>query len=127
MAAMFELPNLPPASLSALERTVQEIEAVTPTPRSVRREKAARQVSEVDGLLEELEQLHLRGYVRVPDPVVARVSAFLDTLPDDCARVFPVRTRITRVIDELFEVQDSLLSIKVAGRSTIIAQDSAER
>ncbi|MGI8609366.1 MAG: hypothetical protein ACR2MY_09100 [Candidatus Dormibacteria bacterium] len=82
-------------------------------------------MSSVDRLLDQLEELHLRGYVRVPDPVVARIEAFIGTVPHKYRRAFPVRTRITRVIDELFELQDVLLSVKVAGRQSLIAEESA--
>jgi hypothetical protein len=126
MSALFELPAYPPAA-SPLQQAMSDIHSVSRPHRSMRREMAARQVVQVDRLLEDLEQLHLRGYVRVPDPLVARIEAFLRTLPEESRRDFPVRTRITRVLDELFEVQDSLLSIKVVGRQRLLAEESAPR
>ncbi|HEV1997637.1 MAG TPA: hypothetical protein VGR61_05860 [Candidatus Dormibacteraeota bacterium] len=126
MAAVFELSEYSISAPSPLQRAVHEIQAVALATRSPRGDSAARQVSDVDGLLDQLEQLHLRGYVRVPDSLVARIETFLGTLPIECRRVFPVRTRISRVIDELFEVQDSLLSIKVAGRQLLIAEETAD-
>ena len=125
MSALFDLPDYTPPAASPLQQAMSDIRAIIPPEPSRRREMAARQVSQVDRLLEELEQLHLRGYVRVPDPLVARIEAFLRTLPDESRRDFPVRTRITRVLDELFEVQDSLLSIKVDGRQRLLAEESA--
>ena len=125
MSAVLHLSELATPGASPLQRAVIEIAAAPPPVRSLRRERAARQVMEVDQLLDQLEELHLRGYVRVPDRVVARVEAFLLTLPPECRREFPVRTRISRVLDELFELQDSLLSIKVAGRVRIMAEEAA--
>jgi hypothetical protein len=82
-----------------------------------------RPVSQVDQVLQELEEIHLRGGIKVPAAMILRIDHLLQTLPADCRTEFPLRTTITRVMDNLYEVQDRLLSRKDRSRTLLQAQD----
>lgn len=69
-------------------------------------------VARLDALIEDLERMHLRGGVKLSAEMIRRVEAFLDEIPSDCRHEFPLRTTITRVMDNLYLVQDCLLSRK---------------
>jgi len=71
-----------------------------------------RPVVELDAILVDLEELLLQGWTKVPAVMIARIEAFLDGLPPDCHSEFPLRTTIVRVMDNLYGVQDRLLSRK---------------
>jgi len=82
-----------------------------------------RPVSQVDQILQELEEIHLRGGIKVPAAVILRIEQLLETLPADCRTEFPLRTTITRVMDNLYDIQDRLLSRKDRSRKLLQAQD----
>jgi hypothetical protein len=82
-----------------------------------------RPVSQVDQILQELEEIHLRGGIKVPAAMIVRIEQLLKTLPADCRAEFPLRTTITRVMDNLYSVQDRLLSRKDRSRRLLQAQD----
>lgn len=114
-----------PHQRAPLERAIEEIrqaEAISAATR--RREMRSKSmVAQLDRLIEELEKMHLRGGQRVPNSMAARLQQFLEALPPQCQRVFPLRTRIAYVLDDLFEVQDLLLNLMVTGRSALAADD----
>jgi len=82
-------------------------------------------LKQMDGFIDELECLHLSGGLRVPSTIAARLARFLRALPAECQSDFAIRTRITYVLEDLFEVQDRLLDLKVPGRTAMSAQDRA--
>ena len=83
-----------------------------------------RPVERVDLVLEELEEIHLRGGIKVPAVTIAKIERLLATLPPECNTEFPLRTTITRVMDHLYAVQDCLLSRKDESRAVLQLQDS---
>ena len=74
--------------------------------------RRAEPVERLDAILEDLEKMHLRGNIKVSVEMMDRIEAFLDTIPPDCRHEFPLRTTITRVMDNLYLVLDQLLSRK---------------
>jgi len=82
-----------------------------------------RPVSQVDQILHELEEIHLRGGVKVPAAMILQIEHLLRTLPPDCRKEFPLRTTITRVMDNLYDIQDRLLSRKDRSRRLLQAED----
>jgi hypothetical protein len=80
-------------------------------------------VRQVDEILQELEEIHLRGGIKVPAVMIMRIERLLETLPPDCRREFPLRTTITRVMDNLYDIQDRLLSLKDGSRKLLQAED----
>ena len=82
-----------------------------------------RPVSQVDQILHELEEIHLRGGVKVPAAMILQIEHLLQTLPADCRKEFPLRTTITRVMDNLYDIQDRLLSRKDRSRRLLQAED----
>jgi hypothetical protein len=91
--------------------------------RVARQSLLRRPVSQVDQILEELEEIHLRGGIKVPAVMILRIEHLLETLPADCRKDFPLRTTITRVMDNLYDIQDRLLSRKDGSRRLLQAQD----
>ncbi|HEV1998757.1 MAG TPA: hypothetical protein VGR61_11590, partial [Candidatus Dormibacteraeota bacterium] len=114
-------------SRSPLERAIQDIHATvcTPTHATLRAAKARALVAQLDGLIGELEEVHLRGGIRVPDRIVARLERFLDSLPEEFRGSFALRTKVIYVLDDLFETQDLLLNLKVPGRHTLATTELA--
>lgn len=110
---------------SPLQRAIHEIRAArrAPTPASERAVQTRALVVQLDGLIGELEEVHLRGGTRVPDRIVARVARFLDSLPVELRGSFPLRTKVVYVLDDLFETQDLLLNVKVPGRVSLSDTD----
>jgi hypothetical protein len=82
-----------------------------------------RPVSQVDQILAELEEIHLQGGIKVPAAMILRIEHLLDSLPPECRRQFPLRTTITRVMDNLYDIQDRLLTMKDHSRELLRAQD----
>jgi hypothetical protein len=74
--------------------------------------RLAAPVARLDALIEELERMHLRGGIKLSAEMIRRVEEFLEVIPQDCRHEFPLRTTITRVMDNLYLVQDCLLSRK---------------
>jgi hypothetical protein len=91
--------------------------------RLAERWRLRRPVAELDAILVELEELHLRGWIKVPAAMITRIEAFLASLAPDCRAEFPLRTTIVRVMDNLYAVQDRLLSRKDRRREAIMLQD----
>jgi hypothetical protein len=108
-----------------LEDTAKAIrDAEDQRRRRVAEQKVLRRpVSQVDQILQELEEIHLRGGIKVPAAVILRIERLLETLPADCRTEFPLRTTITRVMDNLYDIQDRLLSRKDRSRKLLQAQD----
>jgi hypothetical protein len=82
-----------------------------------------RPVQQVDKVLLELEEIHLRGGIKVPAAMIVRLEKLIKTLPADCQAEFPLRTTIVRVMDNLYEIQDRLLSQKDQSRTQLQAED----
>ena len=85
-----------------------------------------RPVQQVDEILQDLEEVHLQGGIKVPVAIIARIEQLLETLPVDCRTEFPLRTTIVRVMDRLYAIQDLLLSRKDQTRIRLQAQDRAQ-
>jgi len=105
-----------------LALAIRDIRAATNTPSRVGLPVNIL-LKQMDGFIDELERLHLRGGLRVPSTTAGRLASFLGSLPADCQSDFAIRTRITYVLEGLFEVQDRLLDLKVPGRTAMSAQD----
>jgi hypothetical protein len=105
--------------ISPLERTLEDIRAAEAERELTRPQGVpwAAYVARLDNLIDELETLHLEGGIRVPNRMVLRLAAFMERLPAECRHNFALRTRIIYVLDDLFEVQDRLLDLKVPGRA----------
>jgi hypothetical protein len=82
-----------------------------------------RPVSQVDQILHELEEIRLRGGIKVPAAMILQIEQLLQTLPADCRTEFPLRTIITRVMDNLYDIQARLLSRRDRSRKLLQAQD----
>jgi hypothetical protein len=82
-----------------------------------------RPVSQVDQILHELEEIRLRGGIKVPAAMILQIEQLLQTLPADCHTEFPLRTIITRVMDNLYDIEDPLLSRRDRSRKLLQAQD----
>ncbi|HEV3231464.1 MAG TPA: hypothetical protein VG245_04345 [Candidatus Dormibacteraeota bacterium] len=87
--------------------------------------RVRRPVDLVDAILREMEEIHLRGGIKVPQAMIPRVERLLAELPPGCQTEFPLRTTITRVMDNLYDVQDCLLSRKDRGRVRLREIDEA--
>lgn len=79
----------------------------------------ARPIAALDAIIEELERMHLRGGIKVTAVMITRIEQFLGELPADCLHEFPLRTTIARVMDNLYLVEDRLLSRKIYERETL--------
>jgi hypothetical protein len=108
-----------------LEDTVQAIREadLERRRRLAERRRLHRPVARVDQILQELEEIHLRGGIKVPAVTIAKIERLLETLPPECPTEFPLRTTITRVMDHLYAIQDCLLSRKDVGRASLQVQD----
>ena len=93
--------------------------------RLAERLRLRRPIAELDAILVELEELHLKGWIKVPAAMITRIEAFLATLPAGCRTEFPLRTTIVRVMDNLYAVQDRLLSRKDGRRDALRREDLA--
>jgi hypothetical protein len=110
-----------------LEDTIRAIRAADAQRRRRIAEelRLRRPVEQLDAILRELEEIHLRGGIKVPQAMITRIEVFLADLPHECWSPFPLRTTITRVMDNLYEVQDCLLSRKDRGRQRLRELDEA--
>lgn len=108
-----------------IEDTVKAIrEADAVRRRRVREQVRLRlPVARVDEVLEELEEIHLRGGIKVPAAMIEKIERLMATLPEDCQVEFPLRTTIARVMDNLYDVQDRLLSLKNGDRASMLEED----
>ncbi|MEA2683290.1 MAG: hypothetical protein QOK05_1618 [Chloroflexota bacterium] len=95
--------------------------------RTEEKRRRALPVARLDAIIEELERMHLRGGIKVSAVMIRRIEEFLADVPDDCRHEFPLRTTITRVMDNLYLVQDCLLSRKDYRREAIRSLDDDER
>jgi hypothetical protein len=93
--------------------------------RLAQQRRLRRPVEQVDRILEELEEIHLRGGIKVPAAMIQRIERLLETLPADCPTEFPLRTTIVRVMDNLYAIQDRLLTRKDTTRTVLQAEDRA--
>jgi hypothetical protein len=84
-------------------------------------------VTRLDAIIEELEKMHLRGGIKVSARMIRQIEQFLADVPEDCRHEFPLRTTITRVMDNLYLVQDRLLSRKDYRRKQLRSLDDDER
>jgi len=101
---------------SPLQQAIEAIRSVPPSEPAIHsRVFGASAVARIDAFLDELEEMHLRGGVRVPTPTVDRLATFLATLPPEWPTAFPLRTRIAYVIEDLFTVQVHALDLKLRG------------
>ena len=101
-----------------IEDTVRAIRAAEAERlrRVAERGRRARPVARLDAILEELEKMHLRGNIKVSVEMMARIERFLSEIPAEFRHEFPLRTTITRVMDNLYLIQDRLLSQKDTSR-----------
>ena len=104
-----------------IEDTVRAIRAAEAERLRRIAEKQRREtpVARLDAILDELERMHLRGNIKVSVEMMSRIESFLKSIPEDCRHEFPLRTTITRVMDNLYQVLDCLLSRKDVGRERL--------
>ncbi|MFN2464254.1 MAG: hypothetical protein ABR573_10185 [Candidatus Dormibacteria bacterium] len=105
-------------------RAIQQADADRQRRRAEQRRRAV-PVARLDAILEELERMHLRGGIKVSAQMITRIEDYLQSLPPDCRHEFPLRTTITRVMDNLYQVQDCLLSRKDGYRDQLRRVDEA--
>jgi hypothetical protein len=123
-AALSQLTGRSSFVVSPLQQAIDEIRSARKSPPAAdQRVEAAGVVTRIDAFLEELEEVHLRGGIRVPNTMVATLSTFLGGLPRQWPASFPVRTRIAYVMEHLFNLQDHALDLKVRGRSSMRSLD----
>ena len=110
-----------------IEDTVRAIQEAEAERRSRHREPRRRRapIAQLDAIIEDLETMHLRDGIRVSVAMIERIEQFLDSIPEDCRHDFPLRTTITRVMDNLYEVQDCLLTRKDGHREQLRWVDEA--
>ncbi|MGI8608223.1 MAG: hypothetical protein ACR2MY_03180 [Candidatus Dormibacteria bacterium] len=86
-------------------------------------------VVRLDAILEELERMHLRGNIKVSVEMMGRIERYLAEVPAELRHEFPLRTTITRVMDNLYLILDRLLSRKDVSREHFrrLDQDTDER
>ena len=108
-----------------LEDTVQAIREadLERRRRMAERRRLRRPIAQVDQILHELEEIHLRGGIKVPAATITKIERLLETLPPGCRSEFPLRTTITRVMDHLYAIQDCLLTLKDVKRASLQVQD----
>jgi hypothetical protein len=82
-----------------------------------------RPLQQVDQVLHELEEIHLRGGIKVPAAMIVRIEDLIQSLPAAFRAEFPLRTTIVRVMDNLYRIQDRLLSQKDQTRTQLQAGD----
>lgn len=114
-----------------IEDTVRAIRAAEAARLNRIAEKRRREqpVVRLDAILEELEKMHLRGNIKVTVEMMARIERFLMEIPEEFRHEFPLRTTITRVMDNLYLVLDQLLSHKDVSREQFrrLDQDFEDR
>ncbi|HEV1997819.1 MAG TPA: hypothetical protein VGR61_06785 [Candidatus Dormibacteraeota bacterium] len=114
-----------------IEDTVRAIRAaeVERLRRIAEKRGRERPVVKLDAILEELERMHLRGNIKVSVEMMARIERFLEEIPEEFRHEFPLRTTITRVMDNLYLILDRLLSHKDMSREHFrrLDQDLEER
>jgi hypothetical protein len=80
-----------------------------------RRDKVRRPIQLIDRLLQELEEMNLKGMKRVPTSYEARLEELLvlvgpiATMPDQVANI-KVKVGISKLMDALFAVEEALFS-----------------
>jgi len=111
--------------MSALQSTNTEIRRRMQLEerRREERRRAELPVRSIDALLAELEELHLTGRKRVPENFDARLEDLTATLPDDCRTELRSRITIVHLMDQLYAIQDCLLSRRKSGRREPRADD----
>ena len=114
-----------------IEDTVRAIRAAEAERLNRIAEKRRREqpVVRLDAILEELEKMHLRGNIKVSVEMIGRIERFLMEIPEDFRHEFPLRTTITRVMDNLYLILDQLLSHKDVSREQFrrLDQDFEDR
>jgi hypothetical protein len=110
-----------------LEDTMKAIHAAEHARqrRMAEKQRLLRPLIELDRILADLEELHLRGAVKVSAAMAGRIEDFMRTVPGEVHCVFPIRTTIARVMDHLYAVQDGLLSRKNRHRAGLQEMDMA--
>lgn len=116
-----------PEEENVLVDAIRDIENAKGEWQRTRQQRAElrRPIREIDTMLARLEELHLAGRRRVPAAWGPGIVALLEMLPPDCRRPFALRTTVSRLMDELFEMQDSMLDRCASGRNADQAQDEA--
>jgi len=76
------------------------------------RRRASAPIRAIDDLIAELEELHLANRARVPEFLESRLAALNAALPGELRRELRSRVTIVHLMDELYDIQDALLSRK---------------
>jgi hypothetical protein len=111
--------------MSALQSTNDQITAGLRRRRieAAARHRAARPIRVIDGLLEELEELHLAGRKRVPDSFDAPLKALNASVPQPVRQELRSRITIAHLMDRLYDMQDALLQRKHGGAPDPVGAD----
>lgn len=81
--------------------------------RELERRRVLAPIHAIDGLIAELEELHLLGRKRVPESWDRRLAELMATLPAAIgAPEMRARITIVHLMDELYDIQDALLRQK---------------
>jgi hypothetical protein len=111
--------------MSVLENTNEQIiQSVRRQWRQrLERRREQRPIRVIDGLLADLEELHLAGRKRVPDSFGPRLVALNTILPEALRQELRSRITIVHLMDRLYEMQDSLLQRKGLPELEVIDDD----
>jgi hypothetical protein len=80
----------------------------------------------IDELLFELEELNLKGVVRVPGPLRERSQAVLSLVPVADPEAVRVRQKVVAMMDTLFYAQELLFRAKDPSRPAYAGDDEEE-
>jgi hypothetical protein len=106
------------AGMSALRETNEQILAgIRYRWRSdAERRRMAEPIRLIDGLIADLEELHLTDRKRVPPSYEARLMHLTAALPPDVRQELRSRVTIVHLMDRLYEIQGRLLARKATDR-----------
>ena len=80
------------------------------------RRRMAEPIRLIDGLIADLEELHLTDRKRVPPSYEGRLMRLFDVLPVDIRQELRSRVTIVHLMDRLYEIQGRLLARKATER-----------
>lgn len=80
------------------------------------RRRMAEPIRLIDGLIADLEELHLTDRKRVPPSYEGRLMRLFDVLPVDIRQELRSRVTIVHLMDRLYEIQGRLLARKATDR-----------
>ncbi len=95
----------------------------------IRRYRAARLVRPYvycDRLIQQLEEMHLKGKKFVPKAFLPELYRLLDLLPPEMPRPEGFRSLIRDVLDQVFDLQEKVLRLRDPLRETYVELEEPE-